>query len=228
MSQRSPLAHVDRHHVGGHAAPVEVETELVHEVHGVLAHVPGGGDVTAGPHAGHEVERLQPALNDEALAGDVEIARVLVHPAVVRQLVAAVDDLPDEVRVGQRRVPGNQECRADVVAVEEFQHPVGAGNLHLTAGDHAGVGALERGDPQRERVHPHREAEGQARQPGHVTPSRRRCGRSRRAGAPRRCASHFPRGRRTSGTGTRSRRSRRPASPPGTPRPRRCWYRPPR
>ena len=209
-----PLAHIDRHHVGGHAAPVEFEPELVHQFHRVLAHVPGGGDVTTRPNAGHVVEGLQTPLDDEALTGDIEVASVLVHPPVVRQLVAAGNDLPDQVRIGQRRVTGHKERGADVIAVQEFQDALGADDLHLAAGDHAGVIALERGDPEREGVHADREAEGQARQRGHVTTSRRRRGRSRQADAPRRCASHFLPGRRTSGTGTRSRRSRPPAPPP--------------
>src|SRR5207237_94130 len=107
---------------------------------------------------GGPVERLEPALKDRLLAIAVERRRVLVHPAVVGDLVPLAGDLLDERGVTVRGVTRDAERARDLVLREEVEQALDADQADIAARDHARVVRAERPDPE---AHPV-EVEGQA------------------------------------------------------------------
>ena len=146
-----------------HQAGIVGEAVVDQDVDGALAEVPGGRAVAPGPHAARLLERLEAAVEVGPLAGLVEVGRILVDPAVVGDLVAAVVDAPDEVRIRDRGVPGDAEGAGDAMA---FQQGQDAGDRHgaeLAAADLARVFGLVGPDPHRHGVEIEGQGAGQAR-----------------------------------------------------------------
>ena len=123
--------------VRAHEAALVLETVLEEERHGRGAVVPAGRAIPGRPHASHGLERLEAEFEHLALALRRELHGVLVHPAVMADLVASVANRADSVRVGARRVARDEERAGNPVALEQRENSADADRTELPARDHA-------------------------------------------------------------------------------------------
>ncbi len=143
-----------------HHARVVLEPVLEQELNRDRRELPARRPVADGPSADDALDRLEPALEDAALFGRLEVGRALVQVAVVADLVAARDDLAALTWKRVDRVAGHVEARGDLLAIEQREnatepHPRAELAARQRGGRRRRVGA----EPDGQSV----EVEGQAR-----------------------------------------------------------------
>ena len=126
-----------------------------------------GAPVAERPHACHLLERIEPAAEDLALLLGSERRERFVHETVMADLVAGVPDLPDELRIGERGVAGDEEARRHAVSLEQRKDPRHRHRAELAARHRGHVAAGHLVRPRRECVEVEREADRESRR-GHV------------------------------------------------------------
>jgi hypothetical protein len=136
--------------VGARAGRVVLDAELGQDLDRVRRELVARCAVAAWLRARKPSEDLQVLLEQGALGLSGEVAGALVDPAVRRQLVPIRRDRLHEARVGERRVPGDEEGGLGPGAPEQLQDAGHGHRPELAARD---VGLARAGrDPQRRGV----------------------------------------------------------------------------